>query len=239
MDQLIITEADALSEFCALAASEEYLTIDTEFMREHTYYPKLCLVQIGLQQKAAVIDPFAPGLDLAPLFALLQDARVLKVFHAARQDLEIFYLMMGTMVTPVYDTQIAAMALGLTEQIAYHSLVKKHLNIDLDKGSRMTQWDKRPLSEAQLHYAFNDVIPLHKIYPIQRKNLKGREEWISEAWQRTCSSEGLSIQPEDAWKLLKFKQLKPHQMGALVAAATWREHYAQQKDLPRRWVLSD
>ena len=239
MDQYTITDTDALAEFCALAAQEEYLSIDTEFMREHTYYPKLCLVQIGLREKAAIIDTLAEGIDLSPLFALLQDKNVTKVFHAARQDLEIFYVLMGAMVAPVFDTQVAAMALGRNEQVSYNALVKEMLQLDLDKGSRMTKWDSRPLSEAQMQYAFLDVIPLHQIYPMLRKKLAGREDWIAAALERLCDPETLVITPERAWKTIKSKTLKPAQKGALAVIAEWRERRAQQKNIPKRWLLSD
>ena len=239
MNQYTITDTDALAEFCAEAAQEEYISIDTEFMREHTYYPKLCLVQIGLQEKAVIIDTLAEGIDLSPLFALLQDQNVTKVFHAARQDLEIFYVLMDAMVAPVFDTQIAAMAMGRNEQVSYHALVKEILQLDLDKGSRMTKWDSRPLSEAQMQYAFLDVIPLHQMYPILRGKLAGREGWIAEALERLCDPETLVIAPERAWKTLKSKSLKPAQKGALAVIAEWRERRAQQKNIPKRWLLSD
>lgn len=239
MDQYTITDTKALAEFCALAAQEEYLSIDTEFVREHTYYPKLCLVQIGLQEKAAIIDPLAEGIDLSPLFALLQDKSVTKVFHAARQDLEIFYVLMGKMVEPVFDTQVASMALSRNEQISYYSLVKDTLEIDLDKGSRMTKWDRRPLSAAQMQYAFLDVIPLHKIYPMLLEKLSGREGWITAALERLCDPETLVIPPEKAWKTIKSKTLKPDQERALAVIAEWREARAQKKNIPKRWLLSD
>lgn len=239
MNQYTITDTEALKAFCLEAAQEEYISIDTEFIREHTYYPKLCLVQIGLQEKAAIIDTLTEGMDLSPLFALLQNTRVTKVFHAARQDLEIFYVLMDAMVTPVFDTQIAAMALGRNEQVSYHGLVKEMLSIDLDKGSRMTKWDARPLSDAQMQYAFLDVVPLHQIYPMLRQKLAGREGWIAEAHARLCDPETLVVTPKTAWKTLKSKSLKPAQRGALAVIAEWREARAQQKNIPKRWLLSD
>ena len=239
MNQYTITDTSALAEFCTEAAEEDYISIDTEFMREHTYYPKLCLVQIGLREKAAIVDTLAEDIDLSPLFTLLQNTDVTKVFHAARQDLEIFYVLMGAMVEPVFDTQIAAMALGRNEQVSYHALVKEILGLDLDKGSRMTKWDARPLSEAQQQYAFLDVIPLHEIYPILQERLSGREGWIAEAHARLCNAETLVIAPERAWKTLKSKSLKPAQKGALAVIAEWRERRAQTKDIPKRWLLSD
>ena len=239
MDKYTITDTKALEEFCALAAQEEYLSIDTEFMREHTYYPKLCLVQIGLQEKAAIIDPLAEGIDLSPLFALLQDKSVTKVFHAARQDLEIFYVLMGKMVEPVFDTQVASMATSRSEQLSYHSLVLEMLEVDLDKGSRMTKWDRRPLSAAQIQYAFYDVTYLHKIYPMLLKKLSGREGWIAAALERLCDPENLVTPPEKAWKTIKSKTLKPAQKGALAVIAEWREARAQTKNVPKRWLLSD
>ena len=239
MERLILAETEALAEFCRLCASESYISIDTEFVREHTYYPKLCLVQIGTQEKSALIDPLAEGIVLEPLFDLLRNPSVLKVFHAARQDLEIFYYLMGDVVYPVYDTQIAAMALGNNEQIAYHGLVTEYLGLELDKGSRMTQWDLRPLSVAQCDYAFMDVEPLHQLYPMQCQQLLGREEWIEEVHSQLVEVGNLSVEPENAWRLLKLRQLKPRYLGCVAAIAEWREFTARRLDLPRRWVLSD
>lgn len=235
----IITDTASLEQFCREAIDQDYIALDTEFLWERSYYPKLCLVQACVSDRAVIVDPLAKGIDLGSLFDLLVDPSIRKVFHAARQDLGIFHMLTGKVVTPVYDTQVGEMALCPNEQISYHALVKSYDGVELNKASRMTRWDKRPLAQAQIDYAFNDVIPLYRIYPRQRERLAGRESWIEETMQRLIDPAGLATEPREAWRLLKTGNLKQKSFSTLVAVAAWREEQARAHNLPRRWILSD
>jgi ribonuclease D len=236
-----ITSTDTLRQFCERAAHETFLTVDTEFMRERTYFPKLCLVQVGTSNDAVAIDPQAEGMDLEPLFALLKREDIVKVFHAARQDLEIFYQLMGTLPANLYDTQIAAMVCGYGESAGYERLVNDMLNETLDKASRFTDWAKRPLSERQIRYALDDVTHLRSIYTklseqIEREN---RTSWIAEEMAAMADPNNYAPDPQSAWKRLKVKSRKPEFLQMLRCVAAFREQRAIDKNLPRGRVLRD
>lgn len=237
----IITTTSELAAFCAPLAAEAFITLDTEFIRERTYYSKLCLLQIAGAESSAIIDPLAPGIDLAPLIALLYDAPVLKVFHAARQDLEIFYHMTGKLPSPVYDTQIAAQVCGMGESVSYEQLIMTLLKKPIDKGARFTDWAKRPLTERQLHYALEDVTHLYEAYKILSGRIckQGREHWIAEDMQAMVDPSLYRLEPQDAWKRLKCGTLKPKQLGVLRAISAWREIEARRKDVPRSRIVRD
>jgi len=237
----IITTNAALAEYCQAAASAPYLCIDTEFMRENTFYSILCLIQVATPDAEAIIDPLADGIDLAPLIALLMNKNITKVLHAARQDMEIFYQICGAVPGPIFDTQIAAMALGFGESVGYGGLVKGRLNIDLDKGARFTDWSRRPLSDKQLSYALADVTHLQTLYEPLVKDLedKNRLSWVLEEMAPQMEEHLYSFEPEDAWQRLKLRNPKKHYLAALKAAAAWRERVAQEKDVPRRRILKD
>jgi ribonuclease D len=237
----IISTTAALKEACDRLASEEFVTVDTEFIREKTYYPKLCLVQLGGSDFAVAVDPLAEGIDLTPLFDLLKNPAVLKVLHAAKQDLEIFYHLMDEMPHPLYDTQVAAMVCGYGEQVGYEALVNRMLHEQLDKASRYTDWAKRPLTQRQVDYAIGDVTYLRSIYEKFRTQIKIQKRctWIEEEMARLEDPELFLIHPEDAWKKLKYKKRKPAYLNTLRAVAAWRERKAQRKNLPRSWVMKD
>ena len=237
----IITTNEALAEYCQAAKSAPYLCIDTEFMRENTFYSILCLIQVATPDAEAIIDPLADGLDLAPLIDLLMDKNITKVLHAARQDMEIFYQICGAVPGPIFDTQIAAMALGFGESVGYSSLVKGRLDIDLDKGARFTDWSRRPLSEKQLTYALADVTHLQTLYLplVDELEDKGRLSWVLEEMVPQMDESLYNFEPEDAWQRLKVRNPKKQYLAVLKAAAAWRERTAQEKDVPRRRVLKD
>ena len=237
----IITTNEALAEYCQAAKSAPYLCIDTEFMRENTFYSILCLIQVATPDAEAIIDPLADGLDLAPLIDLLMDKNITKVLHAARQDMEIFYQMCGAVPGPIFDTQIAAMALGFGESVGYSSLVKGRLDIDLDKGARFTDWSRRPLSEKQLTYALADVTHLQTLYLplVDELEDKGRLSWVLEEMAPQMDENLYNFEPEDAWQRLKVRNPKKQYLAVLKAAAAWRERTAQEKNIPRRRVLKD
>ena len=238
----LVTKTADLEAFCARVAGESFLAIDTEFMRDRTYWPKLCLWQIAGAEEAVAIDPLAPGIDLRPALGLMADPRTVKVFHAARQDLEIFWrLMDGRLPTPIFDTQIAAMVCGFGEDVAYETLVTKVAKGQLDKSSRFTDWSKRPLSEAQLRYALADVTYLRVIYErlLERIAKAGRLDWV-EAEQAALADPGLFEQdPEEAWKRLKLRSRDPRFIATVQRLAAWRERSARTRDLPRSRVLRD
>ena len=237
----LITTTSELQSFCDSVAGAEYLTVDTEFIRERTYYPKLCLVQVGGPDNAVAIDPLADGIDLTPLFELLKNPNILKVFHAAKQDLEIFYHLMGEMPHPLYDTQIAAMVCGYGEQVGYEGLVNRILDEQLDKASRYTDWAQRPLTKRQIDYAIADVTHLRNIYDKFRTQIKIQKRctWIAEEMAELEKPELFLIDPEEAWRKLKYKKRTPAYLNALQALAAWRERKAQRKDIPRGWLMKD
>ena len=238
----LITTTDALAALCERLAKSDFVTVDTEFMRENTYWPELCLVQIADTQEAAAIDPLAPGLDLTPLWDLLTDNEdVLKVFHAGGQDLEIIYNLTGTTPHPLFDTQIAAMALGQGEQVGYGNLVDAWLGIAVDKGARFTDWSRRPLDKRQIDYAIADVTHLAAIFPrmLQRLKKTGRGAWLDQEMERLADPANYANDPDQAWKRVRVPGRKPELLGRLKALARWRELEARNKNLPRGRIMKD
>jgi ribonuclease D len=237
----IITRTADLQDVCAELAAQPFVAVDTEFMRETTYWPKLCLVQAAAPGVEAVIDPQAEELDLAPLLALMLNQSVLKVFHAARQDLEIFLKLAGALPTPIFDSQIAAMACGYGDSIAYDALVQQVLKRRLDKSSRFTDWSRRPLSEAQLAYALADVTHLRDLYPRMREKLENeaRLSWLDDEHANLVDPDIYDTTPENAWRRLKLRKTTPDYVLALQVAAEWRERQAQLRDVPRGRVAKD
>ena len=235
-----ITTTDALRDFCVRLAQAPFITVDTEFMRETTYWPRLCLIQAASPTDSAIIDPMAEGLDLEPFLDLLRDESILKVFHAARQDVEIF-VKLGAMPKPMFDTQVAAMAAGFGDQVSYEALVRQMLRQEVDKGSRFTDWARRPLSDAQLVYALGDVTHLAALYPKLRDRLKkdGRLEWVTAEMEDLTDPALYDTDPEKAWKRLKPKKYSAKYLAAFVATAVWRERAAQERDQPRGRILKD
>jgi ribonuclease D len=235
-----ITSNAELQAFCDRLRGAPFIAVDTEFMRETTYWPKLCLIQAAGQKAEGVIDPLAPDLDLQPFLDLLANPKVLKVFHAARQDVEIFNNL-GVLPSPLFDTQIAAMAAGFGEQVAYDALVRQMLKIDIDKSSRFTDWSRRPLSDSQLKYALADVTHLAKVYPKLKDRLEreGRLAWVSEEMAAMISPALYDCDPDNAWRRLKPRKFNPRYLAAFKAAAAWRERTAQTRDQPRGRILKD
>lgn len=238
----IITDTESLQRYVDGLSGQSYVAIDTEFLRENTYYPKLCLVQLaGPEDDGAIIDPLAKDLELQPLLALLADETIVKVFHAARQDIEIFVNLTGTVPTPLFDTQVAAMVMGFGEQIAYDALVRKLAGQSIDKTSRFTDWSRRPLSEKQLSYALSDVTHLRTVYDRMLEDLErtGRASWVGGEMATLADLGIYSVEPEDAWKRLKARTNKPRFLAVLRELAAWREREAQRRDLPRNRVIRD
>ena len=238
----LITTSDALAALCARLARSEFVTVDTEFMRENTYWPELCLVQIANTEEAAAIDPLAEGLDMAPLLELLtENDEVLKVFHAGGQDVEIIVNMTGKTPSPVFDTQIAMMAISQSEQIGYANLVETWLNITIDKGARFTDWSRRPLTERQIEYAIGDVTHLSKIFPkILKKLIKtGRGAWLDAEMEKLADASKYIIDPDTSWKRIRSPGRNPQVLGRLKALAAWREGEAQHKNIPRGRIMRD
>ncbi|WP_210358596.1 MULTISPECIES: ribonuclease D [Sphingomonas] len=238
----LITDSATLANLCSRLADADFVTVDTEFMRESTYYPELCLIQIADTNEAAAIDPMAPGLDLSPLLALLTDNQdVLKVFHAGGQDIEIIYNLTGKTPHPLFDTQVAAMALGQGEQIGYSNLVDSWLGISIDKGARFTDWARRPLDARQIEYAIGDVTHLSRIFPKMLERLKktGRGAWLDQEMERLADPANYANDPDSAWKRVRISGRKPDVLGRLKALARWRELEAQAKDLPRGRIVKD
>ena len=236
----LIADSEALAAFCARLASP-YITVDTEFMRDRTYYPQLCLVQIAGSDEAAAIDALAPGLDLAPLIALMDRRDILKVFHAGRQDVEIFYLLSGRVPAPMFDTQIAAMVCGFGESVGYDTLVAKLTGAHIDKSSRFTDWSLRPLTERQTKYAISDVTHLRTVYEklSHRLERSGRAAWLEEEMAVLADPATYSTAPEEAWLRLKPRSTSGRFLVVLKALAAWRETEAQRRNLPRNRVLRD
>ena len=237
----LITTTSALKESIATLSTADFVAIDTEFMRESTYYPQLCLVQLCAGNHAFCVDPLADGLDLAPLFELLSNASITKVFHAGRQDLEIFVHLTGTVPAPVYDTQVAAMVCGLGDQVGYDKLVAHYKHLHIDKSSRFTNWSQRPLSDRQIHYALDDVIHLAEIYPRIRDDLtaNGRNEWVRSELAGLGDIQLYQTDLDSAYKRIKARNSKPAQVNRLAQLASWREREAQRRDVPRGRILRD
>lgn len=237
----VIADSNELAGFCRRQAQAAFITVDTEFMRDRTFWPILCLVQIAGPDEAAVIDPLAAGIDLQPLFALMGNRQVLKVFHAARQDIEIFVNLTGAVPAPIFDTQVAAMVCGFGEAASYETLAGKLAGAQIDKSSRFTDWSQRPLTERQLHYAMADVVPLRTIYDKLAARLaqSGRAAWLDEEMGALTDPETYRLDPALAWRRLKHRSNNRRQLALVQALAAWRETTAQQRDLPRSRVLRD
>ncbi len=219
----------------------KFLAVDTEFIRERTYYPQLCLIQVSDGVKAAAIDPLAKNLDLTPVWGLMRDQKITKVFHAGSQDMEIFLHLMGDLPRPIYDTQIAAMVCGLGDQVGYDKLVKSMLDQDIDKTSRFTDWSKRPLSNRQIMYALDDVIYLARLYPIMLEKLESekRNHWLDEEYAKSNDPATYSVDPQFAWQKLKVRNMRPAALLRLMHLAAWRENEAQTRNIPRNRVIRD
>lgn len=237
----VITETADLEDLCRDIAAQPFVAVDTEFMRETTYWPKLCLIQAAAPGVEAVIDPLAEGIDLTSFFAVMADEAVLKVFHAARQDLEIFLNLGGALPKPLFDTQIAAMACGYGDTVAYDALVQQVLKRRLDKSSRFTDWSRRPLSENQLTYALADVTHLRDIYPRMHEKLskENRLHWLDEEHANISNPAIYDTTPENAWERLKLRKTTADYVLGLQVAAAWRERQAQARDVPRGRVVKD
>jgi ribonuclease D len=240
-----ITTTHDLAEFCNRAAQAPYVTVDTEFLRERTYYSKLCLVQLAIPGKsdadAVLVDPLADGISLDPLYDLFRNENLVKVFHAARQDLEIFYVDAKVIPAPLFDTQVAAMVCGFGDQVGYETLVRKIAKQSLDKSSRFTDWSRRPLSDAQKTYALADVTHLRQIYEYLAAKLEktGRSHWVSEELATLTTPETYIVRPEDAWERVKTRSSSPRLLAIVRALAEFRESYAQTRNMPRSRVFKD
>ncbi|MFC5418510.1 ribonuclease D [Bosea eneae] len=237
----LISTTDELASACSRLAQHPFVTVDTEFLRETTYYPKLCLIQMASPEEAVMVDPLAEGIDLAPFMALMTDQNVVKVFHAARQDLEIVWMLGRVLPTPLFDTQVAAMVCGYGDSVGYEQLVNDLAKARIDKSSRFTDWSRRPLSEAQLVYAESDVTHLRDIYLALQADLaaSGRESWVAEEMAVLNSPGTYEVKPENAWQRLKGRLRKPKELAVLMELAAWREREAQARDVPRQRVLKD
>ena len=237
----LITSTEELAEVCARMAQHPFVTVDTEFLRESTYYPLLCVAQIASPDEAVVIDALATGIDLTPFFALLTNESVVKVFHAARQDIEIVWNMAGMIPHPIFDTQVAAMVLGYGDSISYDQLVQRITGDTLDKSNRFTDWTRRPLTDAQVAYARSDVTHLRDVYRKLADDLekRGRTNWVEAEMRVLTSPETYRADPERAWERLKTRVRKPKDLGVLMEIAAWREREAQTRDVPRSRVLKD
>jgi ribonuclease D len=238
----LIVDSASLAAICRRFASESFVTVDTEFMRENTYWSKLCLVQLAGSDRECAIDPLADGIDLDPLYDLMSNAQVLKVFHAARQDLEIFFNRMGRLPAPVFDTQIAAMVCGFGDQVAYDRLVAKLTGARIDKASRFTDWSLRPLQDRQIEYAISDVTHLRAVYERLSKNLatNGREPWLAEEISELLAPANYATDPRESYRRIgKIGRANPRFLAVLRELAAWRETEAQRLDVPRSRVLRD
>jgi ribonuclease D len=238
----IITDTQALADYVASLAGQDFVAIDTEFLRESTYWPKLCLVQLASPgDDGVIVDPLAKGLDQQPLYDLLYDPSIVKVFHAARQDIEIFVHEAGEVPHPLFDTQVAAMVMGFGEQIAYDSLVQKLAGQHIDKSSRFTDWSRRPLTDKQLSYALSDVTHLRTVYQRMLEELErsGRSDWVGGEMEILADKATYIVEPVDAWKRMKTRTNKPRFVAMIQELARWREEEAQRRDLPRNRVVRD
>jgi ribonuclease D len=238
----LITDTESLRQLCDRLAKSEFVAVDTEFMRENTFWPELCLVQIADEHEAAAVDPLAPGIDLAPLLDLLVDNEdVLKVFHAGGQDVEIVFNLTQKTPHPIFDTQIAMMAISQSEQIGYSNLVESWLGLNIDKGARFTDWSRRPLSERQIEYAIGDVTHLAKIFPRMLKRLikTGRGEWLDQEMEKLADPANYKSDPETIWHRIRPPSRNPAVLGRLKALAAWREAEAQDKNIPRGRIARD
>ena len=237
----LIADTQELAAVCSRLARHPFVTVDTEFLRETTFWPKVCVIQIASPNEAFAIDALAEGLDLAPFFALMADTNVVKVFHAARQDIEIMWNLAQMIPAPLFDTQVAAMVCGYGDQVSYGDLANQICRVTLDKSSRFTDWSRRPLSDAQVEYAIADVTWLRDIYLFLKSKLEksGRIEWLADEMTTLTSISTYEQKPENAWERLKGRARKPRDLAVLMEIAAWREHEAQTRDVPRSRVLKD
>ena len=237
----IITTTVELAAACRRFSRSPSVTVDTEFMRESTYWPKLCVIQIASADEAIIIDALAPDLDLDPFFKLMKNEKIIKVFHAARQDIEIVFHLGGLIPHPVFDTQVAAMVCGFGDSISYDQLVQRLTGEKIDKSSRFTDWSRRPLSDRQTEYALADVTHLRDVYAALSQQLaeQNRTEWVREEMEVLTSPDTYQMEPELAWQRLKLRVRKPTELAVLQGLAAWREREAQARDIPRGRVLKD
>ncbi|WP_034492095.1 ribonuclease D [Afifella pfennigii] len=237
----VVCDSARLEEICRRFADSAFVAVDTEFIRETTFWARLCLIQMATPDFAVIVDPLADDLNLAPFFELLRNERVTKVFHAARQDVEIFVKLADTVPKPLFDTQVAAMVCGYGDQISYDQLVHRITGARIDKTSRYTDWQRRPLSDKQLNYAISDVTHLCEVYLSLKANLEeqGRVDWVAEELAVLNDIETYRTHPENAWKRLKMRVKKPRQLAVMQKVAAWREQEAQARDMPRQRILKD
>lgn len=237
----MITTTSDLTQACEQLAKSEFVTVDTEFIRETTFWPELCLIQIAGPEGEYIVDPLAKGIDLAPFFALMADETIVKVFHAARQDLEIVYNLGKVIPHPLFDTQVAAMVCGFGDSVSYDQLVQKTKGVHIDKTSRFTDWRRRPLSEKQLDYAMADVTHLRDVYLYLKEELEreGRSHWLADEMKILESPETYDIHPDDAWRRMKLRIRKPIEFAILQQVAAWREREARERNQPRGRILKD
>lgn len=237
----VISTTDALAEFCQQLAQSDFVAVDTEFMRQSTYWPELCLLQLAGPEIEAVVDPLARDLDLAPFYELMADDTTMKVFHAGRQDVEIIHHEADIIPLPIFDTQIAAMVCGFGEAVSYGALVKRLERKNLDKSSRFTDWSRRPLSDKQLRYALGDVTHLRGIYAKLKSELEtsGRSSWVAEEMAELTDPRNYRTEPEDAWKRLKNRARSHSELAIMIELAAWREREAQRQNVPRNRVIKD
>jgi ribonuclease D len=236
-----IATTSELAAVCRRMAAHPFVTVDTEFLRETTYYPLLCVAQMASPDEAVVVDALAPGMDLGPFFSLMANEKVMKVFHAARQDIEIVWHLAKLIPHPIFDTQVAAMVLGYGDSISYDQLVQRITGDALDKSHRFTDWTRRPLSDAQLSYAISDVTHLRDVYHTLVDDLgrRGRVDWVQEEMHILTSADTYRMDPENAWQRLKTRVRKPKELAVLIEVAAWREREAQSRNVPRSRVLKD
>jgi ribonuclease D len=236
-----IDTTESLNALCGRLAAHVFVTVDTEFMRETTYYPKLCLIQIASEDEVALIDPLASGLSLDAFFALMRNEAVIKVFHAARQDIETFWNLAETIPAPLFDTQVAAMVCGFGDQVGYEAIASSLAGAKIDKSSRFTDWSKRPLSEAQLDYAAADVTHLRVVYQKLQARLEkgGRTGWVTEEMAILTDPATYKADPDKAWERIRTRARKPRDLAVLMEIAAWREREAQTRDVPRGRILKD
>ncbi|HYD99652.1 MAG TPA: ribonuclease D [Alphaproteobacteria bacterium] len=236
-----IVDTETLAAFCDRVRTSPYLAVDTEFLRDKTYWPRLCLVQVASPEEAVAIDPLAPGIDLTPLWDLMHDPKILKVFHAARQDLEIFLHQTGRIPQPLFDTQVAAMVCGFGESVSFETLATKLAGAQIDKSSRFTDWSQRPLTERQIDYALSDVVYLRPIYEKLRRRLDkaDRADWLTEEMAVLTEPATYRVEAEEAWRRLKVRSGKPRFLAVLKELAAWREREAQRRDVPRSRIMKD
>ena len=237
----LITTSEDLAAVCARLARHPFVTVDTEFLRETTFWPKLCVIQLASDDEAVAVDALAEGLDMSPVYELMANEAIVKVFHAARQDIEIVWNLAKMIPAPLFDTQVAAMVCGFGDQVSYGELVQAVCKIPVDKSSRFTDWSRRPLSEAQITYALADVTHLRDVYRSLRARLEktDRTSWLADEMQTLTSASTYEQHPDNAWERLRNRARKPRDLAVLMEIAAWREREAQSRDVPRSRILKD